>query len=252
MRKTIIIIAALALASLSYGKSMKSQIEKLAISVNKQTPIITDNGRNWIIDSVRYDKDKNVLSYYHSSLLIYDDILSTNIMGMNEESLKQQICSALPKDDPDLQLIMKAGTDLRYQYKKSTGEIVRTFTIENQMLSKKSSQEEEKAMDIRLMNEMAQNVNAQCPLNVDIYTVLTSCNYDEQNYILTYNYDVTLDYENTSKEEFEFKMKNVLTANIRNSVAFTVFKRNNVTFKYKYKFNGKETREIVVMPIDYK
>lgn len=76
MKKTIIIIAALALASLSYGKNVKSQLEEMATFANKQTPIIMGNGMTWIIDSIQYDKNKNLYSYYYSSLLIYDDVLS--------------------------------------------------------------------------------------------------------------------------------------------------------------------------------
>ena len=252
MKKTIIIIAALALASLSYGKNVKSQLEEMATFANKQTPIIMGNGMTWIIDSIQYDKNKNLYSYYYSSLLIYDDVLSSSLKGMDEETLKQQICSTIPEDDPATKLFKKAGTNLRYQYKKSTGEVIRTLIIENHMISKKLTAEEEKARDKQLMIEIARNTNAQCPLTIDMYTVMISCNYDDQNYILTYNYDVTTDNENILTEDFESRMKNVLSKNVQKGISLLIFKRNNVTFKYKYKFNGKEIREVVIMPIDYK
>lgn len=250
MKRIFIIIAALTLCLLSHGKSAKSQLEELAEITNKQTPILGE-GMTWTLDSVHYDRDRNLFVYYYSSLLIYDEILSTNMQQLSEKMFKHQVRSNLSGKNMDIELFKKAKTDLGYQYKKSTGEVIRTFILENELLSKEFTAEEMKENDRTIMIESAQNANAQCPINVDMYTVMTSCNYDEQNYILTYNYDVTTDNLRIT-EGFENRIKELLAQKIQSSISLNPYKRNNVTFRYRYLFNGKDLKEIIIMPIDYK
>lgn len=250
MKRIFIIIAALTLCLLSYGKSAKSQLEELVEITNKQTPLF-GNGMTWTLDSVHYDRDRNLFTYYYSSLLIYDEILSKNIQRLSEKMFKHQVCSNLSGKKGDLDLFKKAKADLGYQYKKSTGEVIRTFILENELLSKEFTAEEMKENDRFIMIESAQNANAQCPINVDMYTIMTSCSYDEQNYLLTYNYNVTTDNIRIT-EDFENRMKNALVQLVQSSISLNSYKRNNVTFKYRYLFNGKDLKEIIIMPIDYK
>lgn len=252
MKKTIIIITALALCSACYGKSAKKEIEEIAQALNTETPFNTSNGIGWILDSVRYDKKSNIFSYYYSSPLIYDDIMTASLKDISNDVYALQICSNMTEQNKEAVLFKKAGTNLRFIYKKSTGEEIRTYNIENKNILRKYTQAELKEVDKLIMVEIAQNTNRRCPWNIDPFTTMTSCYFDEENYIITYTYAVSLGSQKIM-DRFEEKQKIHIAQNIRNNNSNEAsFKRNNVTYKYKYVFNEKETREIVINPIDYK